>query len=255
MTASTRTPSKRQTQVLFYLEHEMTSAYTAHVHEWREEQAEAAGRGITEKQRETYMLLAACHRYGWIRRFEHHDQPRDDNDGNRWGWAILPAGTEALQRGQAALAQPKGDEVDTTTKEPPAGTAPWEGEDDPATEPAGDPEALGELDAESEEEEPALEGEVEETEDDNPPVNEGSNQLSLAIGGPKPKSSILKIMAKQQKFGTTRQFKNMQRIPFSGVLEIRGVGVDVQANGHVQRLQKAVIAELVLDVAEVEVDG
>lgn len=134
--------------------------------------------------------------------------------------------------------------MDSTITEPPTSSAPWDTTTPAAAEPMA-PHDLAALDAEDE----VLEGEIEE--DDVVPVNEGSNQLTLAIGGPKPKSSILKIMAKQQKYGTTRQFKNLERIPFSGYLEVRGVAVDVQANGFVQRMQKAVISELIIDGIDV----
>ena len=137
----------------------------------------------------------------------------------------------------------------TTTQEPPATSAPYE--DDPVEETVdGDEASLSELD-----DDPVLEGELEEDdEDDNPPVNEGASQLTLAIGGPKPKASILKVMAKQQKFGTTRQFKNLERIPFTGVLEVRAIEVKTEANGHVTRTQRAIITEFVLDGVELPDD-
>jgi hypothetical protein len=257
MAPSTRTPSKKQVEVLDALRRlqqslgvdEAVSFSTLDVLKW-----------VSDLHHYDVSLvnvmnaLNACVRHEWVRvRTTGPNEPGLARGANL-AWSLLPAGIEAFGRAQGSTDQPKEDPVEGTT----TATPPWSGEDAP-TQPeeiegqetieGADPEALGELD---EQEEDAGEGELEEDEvDDNPPVNEGSNQLSLAIGGPKPKSSILKIMTKQQKFGTTKQWKNMERIPFSGYLEVRGVAIDVQANGFVQRLQKAVISELVIDGVDV----
>lgn len=71
------------------------------------------------------------------------------------------------------------------------------------------------------------------------------NQLSLAIGGPKPVQSVLMVGSLQRQFGTTRQFKNGDVIEFSGTLEIRGAGVELKGKkGIPTRVQKAIIATL-----------
>ena len=191
----------------------------------------------------TLKALNGCVRHEWVKA-----RTVDPNGSRLPGanlvWSIQPSGYEALRLAQGETDQPQEEPVDTTTQEPPASQAPWSEAHDDDEQTSAD---LEELDGgEPQVEDPA--------EDDNPPVNEGSNQLTLAIGGPKPKSSILKILAKQLKFGTTRQFKNMERIPFSGVLEVTGVAVDTEQNGHVLRTQKAKIAELYFGDDEVDVD-
>lgn len=244
MTPSTRKPSKKQHQVL--------DAIRLLQHELRvDEPVSFSTPQILQMVRDIHHddatlvnvlnALTACRRHEWLTVRQIAPNSERKQNGDNLGWAITPAGREAFARAEGSGDDQQEEAVGTTTQDPPKGTT-HPGADDPI-EP--DAEALGELDEEE------VECELEEPEDDNPSVNEGATQLTLAIGGPKPKSSILKIMSKQQKFGTTRQFKNMERIPFSGVLEVRGVAVDVQANGFVQRLQKAVIAELVIDGTDV----
>ena len=185
--------------------------------------------------------LSTFDRYGWAEK-RITDRVRDNN-GRHLDWCITEAGREALERGLAAVQQPKGDEVDTTTQEPPTSSAPWEGEEPETQEPAGDPEALEELDGGE------VEGELEEPEDaeHNPPVNEGASQLSLKIGGPKPTASKLKVRAVVLDFGTTKQFEQMKRIPIKGYVELRKVGTEVKDGGKVERFHEAVLVVTKLD--------
>lgn len=250
--ASQRVPTTGQRQVLVTLMMIGNGgARTAAIHAKRDELAQKLHGVSIGTIASTFENLRECHRHGWIEP-EVQEAAGKNKYGEHIAWHLNGDGRQAIERAQKARAEQQAKEAPVEgTIAPPTTQAPWTDDpevaaEDPATE-LGDPEALEELDEEE------VDGELEEPddEDDSVPVNEGSNQLSLAIGGPKPKSSILKIMSKQQKFGTTRQFKNMERIPFSGYLEARGVAVDVQANGFVQRLQKAVISELVIDGVDV----
>lgn len=251
MAPSTRTPSKKQVEVLDAL---LVLQQQSGVNEPIAHPTHAVLDAVRERHHgdatvvNVLNALNACVRHDWIRiQLDGTNDPRAPR-GSNLVWSITPATAEALQRAHRA-ADPTNKEgnVDTTTQEPPVGSAPWDGEDEPATSPVGDPEALGELDAERDEE-PALEGEVEEAEDDSPPVNEGSNQLTLAIGGPKPIESVLKILGHQQSFGSTRQFKNLERIPITAWLEIREVAAPVQDNGKVKRVHKARLTQIEFDV-------
>lgn len=246
--ASTRTPSKNQVQVLAGAKLAFSDAddtppdnTTSGIHAWRLVMgAKAPTKPKPPSTRETYLTLVKCHEYGWVEREIvdeklHGSQP---NDGAGLAWHLNEDGGEALGRGQAAMS-----EGGVPEEEPPAADAPY-----------ADPEALAELDADGTEDsvEDGGDVEVEEPVDepDDVPVNPGASQLSLAIGGPKPKSSILKVNARQQKFGSTRQFKMGERIPIAGYIEVREVSVKQEANGHVVRTHKAVIAEFTLDGVE-----
>lgn len=249
MAPSMRTPTKKQGAVLFTL-HRLREAApdawpgtTLITTELARIQDELKSQQDRQPQADVLHTLNAFINHEWVVREVAFGIDRD-NKGSHLRWHLTDAGSDALQRALQAN-QPKENVVEPTTTEPTA-TAPWETEPDTQGEELEQEVSLNELD-----EEDVPETEIEIEEDDNPPVNEASNQLTLAIGGPKPKSSILKIMSKQQKFGSTRQFRNMERIPFSGFLEVRGVAIDVQANGFVQRMQKAVISELVIDGIDV----
>lgn len=255
MTASSRTPTTQQARVLRTLrafdEHGNTWPSTSAVHAVVEKSKPGTNR------RRVFELLNAVHRNGWVNL--ELSGPPVDSLGTHITWGLVDAGREALRRAHGASESTKETIVESTTQEPPAAQAPWDTEDAASNEPLEEQitphealAALVELDEEAEGE--PLEGEVDDPEDDNPPVNEGANQLTLAVGGPKPKSSILKVLARQQKFGTTRQFKNGERIPFSGVLEVREVSIKQEANGHILRTQKAVIAEFILDGDELNED-
>lgn len=246
MKASTRTPTKKQGQVLYALEalhaeQPDTWPSTGAVH-MRLQVAHAQLKSLAAvlSQRDVFQVLSAFSRHGWVDREVSVTRDRD-NEGSHLNWRMTPEGRDALQRAlQANTTKEK--QVDTTTQEPPTSTPPW---DDAPTEPEqsgsdADEQALQELDEH-------VTGELEEPEDDNQPVNEGSNQLTLAIGGPKPIESVLKITGHQQSFGSTRQFKNLERIPITAWLEIREVAAPVQDNGKVKRVHKARLTQIEFD--------
>lgn len=123
-----------------------------------------------------------------------------------------------------------------TTQEPPTQQQAWGAKANDQQSADAD---LEELDA--------GEGEiVDDADDEDVSVNAGASQLTLAIGGPKPVESLLKIRAKQIKYGTQRQFKNLERIPIKGYIEIRKVAGATQKNGKVHREQEAILTEITI---------
>lgn len=273
MAGSQRTPTTGQRQVMVVCSI-LPDTTTDLLHAKREELSQKRNGVSVGTVASTFENLRECHRHEWVE--PRVTAPAGTNKyGEHIAWTLNAAGREALERVRAAMAaaeatepttnETKEEPVEAPTATPPA-KASWDERatsDDPATpapdeQHAPDPEALDELDQEpaaeaddedeTTSEEEVLEGEVEE---DNPPVNEGSNQLSLAIGGPKPVESVLKIQSHQQSFGSTRQFKNLERIPVTAWLEIREVAAPVQDNGKVKRVHKARLTQIVFD-ADIE---
>lgn len=256
---STRTPSMHQTQVLYGVL-ELDDTTTPAIHAWREEMSEKAGKAAPSP-RDTYMLLAKCHDYGWIDRVEIEraaDAPKlsnaEANHGAMYAWHAIEATREAFGRGQAALDNTNQKEeqmAPTATPDAPPTAAPWDGQGEPGVDPTPTPDVdpqhdddLKELDGDDGTSEDGGDPEVEE-----PPVKENrpgdANQLSMKVAGGRlrPTQSTLKVSARQREFGTEREFKIGDRIPFTGVLEVRKVHFEQKANGRIVRTQVAIIAE------------
>lgn len=254
MTPSTRTPTRKQGQILFAL-----AGARANEGEWpstKDVVAKVASiqrslKSLTPvySQRDVFHALTTFTRYEWVQ--QQTALPGYDNEGSHLRWFITPAGREALQRALQANTPPKENAMEaTTTTEPPTQSAPY---DDPITEPAQEPDPdLQQLDENIDPKDVQVEdpdaGDGDEPSDEREPniVNEGASQLTLAIGGPKPVESTLKIRTKTIKYGSSRQFKQIERIPITAVLEIRRVGSDVPNNGKALRFHEAVLTEIEL---------
>jgi len=252
VTASTRTPTKKQGAVLFTL----SELHRVHPEAWpgttlvtehlARLQQQMGSQLAVQQQKDVFASLNAFARHGWVHR-EVSVALERDNEGSHLRWHMTDDGRDALQRALQANQPKENTTVETETPTaPPVADAPWSTEPNTQGEELEQEVSLSELD---EEEIPETETEIEE--DDNPPVNEASSQLTLAIGGPKPIESSLKIRGHQQKFGVTRQFKNLERIPITAWLEVRRVAADVQNNGKVHRMHEAILTEIVFD-AELE---
>lgn len=137
-----------------------------------------------------------------------------------------------------------------TTTAPPTGTPPWTQPAAPAhplpdpPTPDVDDEDLATLDEDNDdEEEEDVEIELEEPVENH--VSPGANQLSMKIasGREKPTQSTLKVRSRSREFGTTREWNLGDRVPFTGMIEIKKIDVEVKKNGRIVRTQHAVIAE------------
>lgn len=256
MTPSTRTPSKKQVQVLFVVARDRL-ATTEAVHQFRENGIKSAGLR-EEKQRDTFALLNTCDRYEWLEVAVTDEAARaaSPNDGAGKSWTITAAGAEALERGQAELQRQKEkDQMGTTTEEPPKTEPAWGGggttttpeppappaEEDAASEPSEDEETVPAEDVEIEEppaEEPA-------TKENH--VVEGSNQLTMLVvpkgSRLKPKQFTLAMRSRQQEFGTTREYLLGERVYFEGYIEVDEVRTKVKKDGSVVKIASAKIAE------------
>lgn len=255
MTPSTRTPSKKQVQALFVVARD-SLATTEAVHEFRANGIKSAGLR-EEKQRDTYALLTTCARYEWLEAAVTDEAARtaSPNDGAGKSWTITDAGTEALERGQAELRRQKEKEsMGTTTQDPPASAPAWGGGGAPPIDPAaklegavadGD-EASGE-EGTGEETVPAEDVEVEEPATKENHVVEGSNQLTMLVvpkgSRLRPKQFTLKMRAREQEFGTTREYLMGDRVYFEGYIEVDIVTTKRKKDGSVVKIASAKIAE------------
>lgn len=270
--ASTRKPGVGQGRVLWALLKLRAGDVTAFVdttsvHELVDKTLQAS-RGVNAgSQRGTFEHLTACYRNGWCAQPKVLRPAGASKHGEHLAWQLTRAGEEALARALEAAAAEPATKEDAVEAVPETETAPeWAQEShlravqDESTPDYPETDAAPEEAAEAEptqEEVDTTDAEVEIEEE--PVVVENQvvgNQLTMKVvdGRLKPTQSTLKVNAKQTDFGTTREFKIGDRIPFEGVLEVREVTIVQKSNGRIVRIQKAVIAEsnLLTDVEDAE---
>lgn len=252
---SQRAASMNQVQVLYGAsavgsESGPRSALTEGIHAWREAMQVAADKKPATV-RQTYLALLKCFEYGWLVRrvVDEVSRSANPNEGAGIEWTITQPGRAAMDRGRALLAakdaegedEPSEQEEQEPAADAPPEGMPWDGEPTPGEVPTADADALKELD----EEVAAADVEVEEPVETH--VVEGSNQLTMLVVAKgstlKPTQFTLKINAKQIELGTTREHLLMERIPFSGVLEVRKVVTEQKDNGRIVKVAHAIVAE------------
>lgn len=256
MTPSTRTPSKKQVEVLDALRLLQYEHGTAEPISFRTDDVLGMVRDVRHDDASLVNVinaLTACVRHEWVAlRTDGTNDPKAPRGANLL-WAIQPAGIEAFRRApREADNTTKENDVDTTTQDPPATGAPaWDAGNEPGPDQQGDDRAaLDELDGEDGEEQSVGDDDVEvEEPKETRHTTEGQQlQFTLTIGGAKPTSSILSINAKQIAF-VDREFKKGDVIPFHGEIRVTEVGARDKKKGT-ERFHKAVI-----DAVTIGVDG
>jgi hypothetical protein len=252
MTPSTRTPTTKQGRVLFALsslhdhsdiDYASTGRVTGFLAQYQEQIGSLAP---VLTQRDVFDSLRAFDRHEWVFKQASLEVPHD-NEGSNLAWQLSPAGRDALQRAlQANTTKEKA--VESTTQDPPVSEAPpWDGGAEPNQQGENNDEAsLAELDEHTEEDG----GEVEVEEPVETTYTTEGQQLTftLKIGGAKPTSSILAILAKQVTF-VDREFAKGDVLPFHGEIRVTEVGARDKKKGT-ERFHKAVVDSIVIGVDE-----